>query len=46
MVGDNLEEAECKYLDVNEHWQQMINIMMETAQYMWNVKRDTQTSDV
>jgi len=25
-------EAEWKYLDVNEHWQQMKNIMMETAQ--------------
>jgi len=25
-------EAECKYLDVNEQWQQMKNIMMETAQ--------------
>jgi len=25
-------EAEWKYFDVNEHWQQMKNIMMDTAQ--------------
>jgi len=25
-------EAEWKYTDVNEHWQQKKNIMMETAQ--------------
>jgi len=32
MVKDKVEEAEWKYLDVNEHWQQMKNIMMDTAQ--------------
>jgi len=32
MVGDKVEEAEWKGLDVNEHWQQMKCIMMETAQ--------------
>ena len=32
MVKDKLDEAEWKYLDVNEHWQQMKNIMMEKAQ--------------
>jgi len=32
VVKDKLMEAEWKYLDVNEHWQQMTNIMMETAQ--------------
>jgi len=32
MVRDKVEEAEWKYLDVNEHWQQMKNLMMETAQ--------------
>jgi len=32
MVKDKVVEAEWKYLDVNEHWQQMKNIMMETAQ--------------
>ena len=31
MLSDKEEEAEWKYLDVNEHWQQMKNIMMETA---------------
>ena len=32
MVKDKVAEAEWKYLDVNEHCQQMKNIMMETAQ--------------
>jgi len=32
MVKDKVAEAEWNYLDVNEHWQQMKNIMMETAQ--------------
>jgi len=32
MVKDKVAEAEWKYLDVNKHWQQMKNIMMETAQ--------------
>ena len=32
MVKDKVEEAEWKYFDVNEHWQQMKNIMMDTAQ--------------
>ena len=32
MVKDKVVEAEWKYLDVNEHWQQVKNIMMETAQ--------------
>jgi len=32
IVKDKVAEAEWKYLDVNEHWQQMKNIMMETAQ--------------
>jgi len=32
MVNEKIAEAEWKYLDVNEHWQQMKNIMMETAQ--------------
>jgi len=32
MVKDKVAKAEWKYLDVNEHWQQMKNIMMETAQ--------------
>ena len=32
MVGDKVEEANWKGLCVNDHWQQMKGIMMETAQ--------------
>ena len=32
MVGDQVEEAKCKGLCVNDHWQQMKGIMMESAQ--------------
>jgi len=32
MVKDKVAEAEWKYFDVNEHWQQMKNITMDTAQ--------------
>jgi len=32
MVKDKVKEAEWKYLDVNEHWHQLQNIVMETAQ--------------
>jgi len=32
MVKDTVAGVEWKYLDVNEHWQQMKNIMMDTAQ--------------
>jgi len=32
MVTVKVAGAVWKYLDVNEHWQQMKNIMMETAQ--------------
>jgi len=31
MARDKVQEAEWKYLYVNKHWQQMKNIMMETA---------------
>jgi len=31
MVRDMVEEAEWKYLDLNEQWQQMKNMMTETA---------------
>jgi len=31
MIKDKVAEAEWKYIDVNEHWQQMKN-MMDTAQ--------------
>ena len=43
MVGDKVEEVKWKGLGVNDHWQQMKDIMMETAQDMWNDKRTTQT---
>jgi len=32
MVRDKVEEAEWKYFDVNKLWQQMKNIILETAQ--------------
>ena len=32
MVGDKVEEAKWKGLCVNDHWQQMKGIMIETAQ--------------
>jgi len=32
MVGDKVEEAKWKGLCVNDHWQQMKSIMMESAQ--------------
>jgi len=31
-VKDKVVEPDWKYVDVNEHWQQMENIMMQTAQ--------------
>jgi len=43
MVGDKVEEAKWKGLNVNDHWQQMKGIMMETVQDMWYDKRTTQT---
>jgi len=42
MVKDKVVEAGWKCSDVNEHWQQMKNIMMDTA-HMWIVKRSMQT---
>jgi len=33
MVKDKVAEAEWKYILVNEHWQEMRNIMMETAEF-------------
>ena len=44
MVRHQVEEATWKSLGVNDHWQQMKGLMMETAQdIMWNDKRTTQT---
>ena len=42
-VGGKVEEVKWKGEGVNDHWQQMKGIMMETAQYMWYDKRTTQT---
>jgi len=39
VVKDKVVEAEWKYLDVNKHWQQMKNIMMETAQVTCGLSR-------
>ena len=40
MVKDKVAEAEWKYLDVNEHWQQMKNIMMgNSTGHTWTVIR-------
>jgi len=39
MVKDKVAEVEWKYLDVNEHWQQMKNIMMDTAQVTYGLSK-------
>jgi len=41
IVEDKVEEAKWKRLGVNDHWQQMKGIMMETAQDI--CKRSMQT---
>jgi len=41
MVGDNVEEAKWKSLCVNDHWQQMKGIMMESAQNMRGMTKGT-----
>jgi len=45
LVRDKIEEAEWKYLHVNEHWQQMKNNYNDgnSIGHMWNVKRFMQT---
>ena len=44
IVGDKVEEAKWKGLCVNDHWQRMKGIMMESAQDIkWNDKRTTKT---
>jgi len=40
MVKDKVAEAEWKYFDLNEHWQQMKNIMMDTAQVTYGLSKD------
>ena len=39
MVGDKVEEVKWKGLGVNDHWQQMKGIMMETAQDICGMKK-------
>jgi len=39
MVKDKVAEAEWKNFDVNEHWQQMKNIMMNTAQVTYGLSK-------
>jgi len=39
MVKDKLQEGEWKYSDVNGHWQQMKNIMMDTAQIICGLSK-------
>jgi len=41
MVKDKVVKVEWKYLDVNEHWQQVKNITMETAQVTCGLSKDT-----
>ena len=40
MVGDKVEEVKWKGLGVNDHWQQMKGIMMETAQDICGMTKD------
>jgi len=39
IVGDKVEEAKWKGLDVNDHWQQMKGIMMETGQDIYGMTK-------
>jgi len=39
MVKDKVSDAEWKYLDVNEHWQQMKNIVMDAAQVTYGLTK-------
>ena len=39
MVGDKAEEAKWKGLSVNDHWQQMKDIMMESAQNICGITK-------
>ena len=45
MVGDKVEEVKWKGLGVNDHWQQMKDIMIETAQDICGMTRPTQTQE-
>jgi len=39
MVRDKVEEAKWKYSDINKHWQQMTNLMMETAKDVFGMSK-------
>ena len=39
IVGDKVEEVKWKGLGVNDHWQQMKDIMMETAQDIYGMTK-------
>ena len=39
MVGDKVEEAKWKGLCVSDHWQQMKDIMMESAQDICGMRK-------
>ena len=41
MVGDKVEEVKWKGLGVNDHWQQVKDIMMETAQDICGMTKTT-----
>ena len=43
MVGDKVEEVKWKGLGVNDHWQQMKDIMMETAQEICGMTKGPRT---
>ena len=46
MVGGKVEEAKRKGLYVNDHWQQMKGIMMESAQDICGMTKGPRTESV
>jgi len=45
ILGDKVEEAKWKGLGVNDHWQQMKGIMMETAQDICGMTKGNKVVD-
>jgi len=43
MVRDKVNEAKWKRLSVNDHWQQVKSLMMETAQDICEMTKPTHT---
>jgi len=39
IVRDRLEQKDWQHLGVDEQWPQMKDVMMETAENMWKIKR-------